>query len=377
MRKGRLLGLLCALAACFTAFGFASCGQPAGSEELEDRYFVYRLYGPASSRKVNIIGLTEHAVWMERIDIPSEVGGYPVTKLSKSAFVDAMCLSRLTLPETLETVDVGVFSRCRKLVEVHNKSPYITEDTENGGLYEYAKYVYTESGSSRITLENGGFVVYTEDTDRIVVGYEGTETELDVPYGITEIYKNAFAYRENLTSLTIPETVKYVGGAAFLECDNLEYTEKNGLKYLGNEYNPYLCAVEVENKEMTAVEIDSACEILAGRLFYDCKNLPSVEIPDGVKGIGDWAFAYCGLTSVTIPDSMTRIGEYAFYGCGSLADVYYTGSASEWEKVRIADENEGLTDEAVHFYVENEADVPTDGGKYWRYVDGVPTVWDI
>ena len=39
----------------------------------------------------------------------------------------------------------------------------------------------------------------------------------------------------------------------------------------------------------------------------------SVEIPDGVTGIGDMAFYNCGITSVTIPASVTSIGNSAFF----------------------------------------------------------------
>jgi len=52
--------------------------------------------------------------------------------------------------------------------------------------------------------------------------------------------------------------------------------------------------------------------------FASC-NLESVEIPDGTKSIGDWAFNFCdSLTSVTIPDSVTSIGKCVFEYCSGL-----------------------------------------------------------
>ena len=53
--------------------------------------------------------------------------------------------------------------------------------------------------------------------------------------------------------------------------------------------------------------------------FYDCSNLTSVTIPEGVTSIGPEAFYFCkSLTSVTIPSSVTSIGSYAFNGCTKL-----------------------------------------------------------
>ena len=53
-----------------------------------------------------------------------------------------------------------------------------------------------------------------------------------------------------------------------------------------------------------------------------CSALTSIEIPDSVTKIGDWAFWCCeGLTSVVIPDSVTKIGQGAFTGCSALTSI--------------------------------------------------------
>ena len=63
------------------------------------------------------------------------------------------------------------------------------------------------------------------------------------------------------------------------------------------------------------VSIDKSC-------FRGNTNIVSVDIPDSVTSIGDWAFGECSsLTSITIPDSVTSIRECAFYGCSGLTSV--------------------------------------------------------
>ena len=55
--------------------------------------------------------------------------------------------------------------------------------------------------------------------------------------------------------------------------------------------------------------------------------------------------------------------------------MYYKGTAEEWSEINMDFYNTKLTSATRYYYIENEADVPTDGGNYWHYVDGVPTAW--
>ncbi len=53
-----------------------------------------------------------------------------------------------------------------------------------------------------------------------------------------------------------------------------------------------------------------------GKAFWDCSDITSITIPDGVTSIGSYAFAFCtSLSSITLPASVTTIEEKAFYRC--------------------------------------------------------------
>ena len=48
----------------------------------------------------------------------------------------------------------------------------------------------------------------------------------------------------------------------------------------------------------------------------------SIQLPDNITGIGDYAFYECSsYDSITIPERVTTIGDYAFYGCTSLTSI--------------------------------------------------------
>ena len=156
-------------------------------------------------------------------------------------------------------------------------------------------------------------------------------------YAVTAVGDKAFYHDENLTSVTIPDSVTLIGDSAFSHCTRL----------------------------MSIAIPDSVTSIGVTAFFY-CTGLTSITIPDSVTSIGGSAFSHCtGLTSITIPDSVTSIGWHVFDGCKSLKSVYYGGTKSEWDKFSI-------NLETVYYYYETR---PTEKGNYWHYVNGVPTRW--
>ena len=56
--------------------------------------------------------------------------------------------------------------------------------------------------------------------------------------------------------------------------------------------------------------------------YKDNNKIETVQIPDSVIKIGEYAFGYCtNLKTVSIPDSVESIGRNAFHGCKSLKEI--------------------------------------------------------
>ena len=78
-------------------------------------------------------------------------------------------------------------------------------------------------------------------------------------------------------------------------------------------------------EDLTSLTISNSVVYIGHRAFYSCKSLTSITIPNSVTHIGNEAFRYCdNLNYVSIPESVTSIGENAF---GEIQFIYYSGKA--------------------------------------------------
>ena len=94
----------------------------------------------------------------------------------------------------------------------------------------------------------------------------------------------------------------------------------NGEKITGTQsiiWSRYTVSTEV-----TSVNIPNGVTSIGDYAFDDCVNLASITIPDSVTSIGKSAFDGCtDLASITIPNSVTSIGDYAFNWCKGLTSI--------------------------------------------------------
>lgn len=79
--------------------------------------------------------------------------------------------------------------------------------------------------------------------------------------------------------------------------------------------------------EITASDLQGATNIRTGAFYYS--PVTSVEIPNSVTEIGNYAFQYCSqLASVTMGNGVTSIGASAFLGCSSLINIEMPNSVT-------------------------------------------------
>ncbi len=75
-------------------------------------------------------------------------------------------------------------------------------------------------------------------------------------------------------------------------------------------------------ENLTSVTLPESLIVIDKQTFYRCKSLSSVVLHDHLYNIGAGAFQDCtGLTTIVIPGSVTTIGQQAFDGCSNLISV--------------------------------------------------------
>ncbi len=142
-------------------------------------------------------------------------------------------------------------------------------------------------------------------------------TSINISEGVTSIGYRAFRQCIGLTSITIPESIKSIGTQAFDGTAWLD-NQPDGLVYLGKFAYKYKGTMP----DNTQIEIIEGTKGIACSTFSKSTGLTSINIPESVTIIEDYAFYGCtGLTSIIIPETVTSIGENAFYNCSSLTSV--------------------------------------------------------
>ena len=218
-----------------------------------------------------------------------------VTSIGEEAFRDTG-LMHVTIGSNVTSIGNYAFISCNKLIEIYNKSSLNVNTHYNKYSYiaDYAEHIYTQQGQSRLEITNDKYVIYTDGSKKLLISYMGSEKNLTLPDGITEINGYAFENRDDITGVIIPDTVKRIGISAFAFCRGL-----------------------------TSIVIPDSVTIIDKEAFYFCSGLKSVTIGNGVTDIYDSAFYYCeSLTSIVIPQSVTDISSLVFSGCSSLETIY-------------------------------------------------------
>ena len=245
-------------------------------------------------------------------------------------------------------------------------------------------------------------------------------TSIDIPNGVTRIERFTFLGCTSLKSLTIPESVEFIGYDIATVCTSLETINYNAVNCTGFDINITKLSFVGKNTNLKTINIGDKVERVPGYFVINAPDHPitvtigksvksidanflnnittvktvnfnaencespasadaawlrnqkvtSLKLGATVKSIPDYlAYGQSELTTVTLPMA-TYIGKGAFTGCSAMRDVY----ASYKDPVT-------LSTDAFDNTIYNNAilHVPTGADKYYKaraYWKNFGTIWD-
>lgn len=138
---------------------------------------------------------------------------------------------------------------------------------------------------------------------------------VSLPDTLAYLGKSAFV-STNLQDITIPKNVNEIGSDAFSGCENLKSVDFQCTSpTMGNSVFDYCSS-------LISVNLPENLQTIPDYTFRSCRSLPTINIPNRVTAIGKGAFYNCrSLQSVRIPANVAEVGESAFYWCSSLRSV--------------------------------------------------------
>ena len=223
-------------------------------------------------------------------------------------------ITKITIPKTVQHIESRCFDQCE------NMTDFVIEGATDGTsqLKEIDSHAFLNCKKlASITLPNT--VTYLGDDDPNSIEGSGM-----------------FEGCESLTSFTFPSSYasNNLPGFTFKNCKNLTTINWNG-------YNPKRlnsCAFWNCDK-ITWSQVPQSVEELGDECFYDCAALTSVDLSK-IKKMDTGVFWATPLTSVEWPAAVTEIPARTFWACGQLTTIKgIPGQPGAWDNITKIGEN--------------------------------------
>lgn len=209
-----------------------------------------------------------------------------------------------------------------------------TEQVSAG--FGYKQYDCYRNNLARAFFKNESLVTVKLPESMTEVGEDifadcKTLRGVKLPEGVSRINKEAFWGCSILEKINFPAKLTSVDDNAFVLCGSLELDNlPNSILHVGQSAFCYvpLKALKLDRKveigagafsdtPITEIEMATPCDSILGGTFRDCPNLTKITIGEGLKYIGDNAFANSPVKEANLPSTLRDVSSTAFSGYSS------------------------------------------------------------
>lgn len=350
---GRLIksiSLMIVIASALILFGTAGTSDGAIGDGFVSGDFEYQITGNSEVALIDHVNEPAGTLTIPE-NVVYESISYTVTSIGDRAFFNCSGISTIILNEHITSIGYAAFAGCTGTTAITFQSE--TEPSVDSGSFAtnnvmrvttagWNPYIILDEESLMYTGSDGfyyGTAIWANPPEQIIgtqFGYDGltymfiTETTVgvsgykDEPYGhlvipghvyydvgeyaVVSIMEDALTSCNEITEVTIPNTVQKIDFGSFSYCSELDFVVIPGsVKEIG-------LGAFAGCEKLTAVSLNSGTELINAMAFYMCSSLTFINIPETVEHIEIGAFQNCGsLTSVVFRSpSPPTFGQDAF-----------------------------------------------------------------
>ena len=272
-------------------------GDEAADVLYSDGLFDYEL----SSRGAVLLGCSRFLNQPEVpdvLEIPSELGGYPVVGLGAYAlctydFAGGRDFS-IIVPEGVRFMTSDAFLCCHAATRI--SFPSTLDDLPEGSFYHVSAEIDFPNGNPRYSCENGFLI----DRDTQTLLYAAPSSQGQPIPAVRRLGDSALDnWKPAGNEIRLPDTLESIGPYAL----DGQYT---------GDFSP-----------LAALILPDGVRELSDCSIYGYWEIQLLRFPATLTEIPAYCVANCGLGAVEIPEGVTRIGEFAFY--------YY-----DWEQTELS-----------------------------------------
>ena len=272
--------------------------------------------------------------------------------INENAFKNCTGLEYIYMPDTIAEMNSACFSGCESLTRIHipsgleSPSNYGITQNPNGILTQTFQTTKTKFGTGifdgcKNLKEFGTYIkgivtddnmCYINDIWTLKFFAQGglqsdansdSDSDIDpityeIPKNIQKIDESVFR-GSNITSITLHENIKKIGGYVFADCNKLEkviFSPNNNIQTIPNG--------AFENCVKLNINLPDTITKIGDYAFNGCTSLNISKIPNSITSINKYVFAGCkNLTKVNINNNVTTIDEGAFSGCNNLNTISF------------------------------------------------------
>ncbi len=259
--------------------GYGEYSAFSNCSNLSTVYFGNNVKSIPSYLCCGLTGLTS-------INIPNSV-----TSIGSGAFNGCSGLTSITIPSDVTYIGADAFANCSGIITLN---------------YDAKKCYY--AGIRAVIINQHLHGAFYNCANLSIVNFGDS---------VTAIPQYLFDGCSAIHSISIPESVTYIGKAAFLDCSGLTIVNyyATNCTYAGESGGVAFNTCS----NLSSVNFGDSVKIIPPNLFGDCIGLLSVYIPNDVEQIGNNAFKGCDhITNIILGEGLTMIGDSAFRGCTQI-----------------------------------------------------------